>query len=314
MSDNTQTAWVSRPVGGIPVSADLAPSIVFAVLYALLLPNIIYNFFFRKPRAWNAIQIGTLLFAVERIAWCIIRAVQASHPANRASGGQMNYIQATVGLGFIGISSDAIKLLRCLLVNTTLPEKGASKDRRTPRRYYRYSCYVFELAFLASTIPGIVASSSYSAARFDQARADANLSLLNASASIVLAFQVITIVVSLLAAFKVKQIDRTRCFELAALTLLLIPVPIYRLCVIHIRTINVFEPLSTSARAVFYIIHLVPEWLCVSVLLSTNVRERFRTGRWGDYEMSETPRDKRLEKSAAEDGSTECQLDASQAV
>ncbi|ELU42049.1 hypothetical protein AG1IA_03915 [Rhizoctonia solani AG-1 IA] len=116
MSDNTQTAWVSRPVGGIPVSADLAPSIVFAVLYALLLPNIIYNFFFRKPRAWNAIQIGTLLFAVERIAWCIIRAVQASHPANRASGGQMNYIQATVGLGFIGVSQSIVMYM----VNTQL--------------------------------------------------------------------------------------------------------------------------------------------------------------------------------------------------
>ncbi|CAE6354327.1 unnamed protein product [Rhizoctonia solani] len=314
MSDRVQTAWVSRPVGGIPVSADLAPSIVFAVLYALLLPSIIYNFFFRKPRAWNVIQIGTLIFAVERIAWCIIRAVQASHPEQGASGGQMNYIQATVGLGFIGISGDAIKLLRCLLVNTTLPENGASKDRRTARRYYRYFCYFFELAFLASTIPGIVASTSYSAARFNQAQADTNLRLLNASAGIVLAFQVVTIIISISAAFKVEEIDRTRCFELAALTLLLIPVPIYRLCVLHIRTIDVFEPLSTSARAVFYIVHLVPEWLCVGILLSTNVRERFRTGRWGDYEMAETPRDKRLEKAAAEEDAPKDRADPSQAV
>lgn len=102
MSD--QTAWVSRPVGGIPVSADLAPSIVFAILYALLLPNIIYNFFIKKPRAWNVIQISTVMFAVERIAWCIIRAVQAANPEKRTSGGLMNYVQATVGLGFIGVS------------------------------------------------------------------------------------------------------------------------------------------------------------------------------------------------------------------
>ncbi|CAE6504227.1 unnamed protein product [Rhizoctonia solani] len=301
MSDPVQTAWVSRPVGGIPVSADLAPSIVFVVLYALLLPNVAYNFFFRKPHGWNAIQIGTLIFAVERIVWNSMRAVQAAHPEQRASGGQMNYIQATVGLGFLGISSDAINLLRCLLVNTTLPENGASKDRRTARRYYRYFCYFFGLAFLASSIPGIVASTSYNAARFNQEQADKNLRLLNASASVVLAFQVITIIISLVAAFRVKEIDRTRCFEIAALTLLMIIVPIYRLCVLGIRTINVFEPLSPSARATFYIFHLVPEWLCVSILLGTNVRARFQTGRWGDYELAETPRDQRLEKAAAKD-------------
>jgi hypothetical protein len=102
MSD--QTAFVSVPVGGIPVYADLAPSIVFAILYALLLPNIIYNFFIRKPRAWNGIQIATIIFTVERIAWCIIRAVQAAYPEKRGSGGLMNYVQVTVGLGFVGVS------------------------------------------------------------------------------------------------------------------------------------------------------------------------------------------------------------------
>jgi hypothetical protein len=45
---------------------------------------------------------------------------------------------------------------------------------------------------------------------------------------------------------------------------------------------------------VFYIVHLIPEWICVSILLGTNVRERFRTGRWGDYELTEHKRDARL--------------------
>ncbi|KAB5591785.1 hypothetical protein CTheo_4777 [Ceratobasidium theobromae] len=294
----SHTAWVSRPVGGIPVSTDLAPSIVFAILYALLLPNIIYNFFFRKPRAWNAIQISTVIFAVERIAWCTIRAIQAAHPEKRGSGGLMNYVQATVGLGFIGISSDAIKLLRSILVHSTLPESGASEDRRGPRGKYRIFCIFFELAFLAATIPGIIASGRYSSARNNQALADKNMGLLYASSSVVLALQFATVIISLWAAYKVKEIERMRCFELAALTLLIIPVPVYRLCVLHIRTSNVFEPLSSSARVVFYIIHLVPEWICVSVLLGTNVRTRFRTGRWGDYEVVEHKRDQRLAQVA----------------
>ncbi|KAG8679972.1 hypothetical protein FRC11_003085 [Ceratobasidium sp. 423] len=297
MSDRVQTAWVSRPVGGIPVSDDLAPSIVFAVLYALLLPNIIYNFFIRKPRAWNVIQISTVIFAVERIAWCIIRAVQAAHPEKRTSGGLMNYVQVTVALGFVGISSEAIKLLRCTLVNTTLPENGASKDRRAARQYYRYFCFFFELAFLGATIPGIIAGGQYSSARFDQTKADKNMNLLKASSSVALALQATTVLISLVAAFKVKEVNRARCFELAGLTVLIMSAPIYRLCVLGIRTIDVLAPISPTARALFYIFHLAPEWICVSILLGTNVRVRFGTGRWGDHELGEKERDKRLKKA-----------------
>ncbi|KDN47212.1 hypothetical protein RSAG8_03691, partial [Rhizoctonia solani AG-8 WAC10335] len=166
---------------------------------------------------------------------------------------------------------------------------------------------------LFNTVPGTVASYGYSSARSDQAKADRNLRLLNVSASVVLAFQVVTIIVSMLAAYKVKEINRIRCFELAALALLVMPVPIYRLCVLQIRTINVFEPLSPSSRAIFYIVHLVPEWLCASVLLGTNVRARFCTGRWGDYELRESLRDKRLEK-AAENGISLEEVDGSKAV
>jgi hypothetical protein len=103
MSDQVQTAWVSRPVGGVPIHEDLVPSVIFMALYTLLLPSIIYNFFFRKPRAWNLIQISTVMFLLERIAWTIIRTVQTVYPEKRASGGLMRYLQAAVGLGFIGV-------------------------------------------------------------------------------------------------------------------------------------------------------------------------------------------------------------------
>ncbi|CAE6486512.1 unnamed protein product [Rhizoctonia solani] len=300
MSENVQKAWVSRPVGGIPISDDLDPSIVFAVLYTLLLPNIIYNFFIRKPRAWNIIQISTVIFAVERIAWCIIRAVQAAHPERRFSGGLMDYVQVTVALGFVGISSEAVKLLRCTLVHTTLPENGASKDRRAARQFYRYFCVFFELAFLGATIPGIIAGGKYSSARFDQTRADKNIKLLKASSGVALALQASTVLISLLAAFKVKEINRMRCFELASLTFLIMSVPMYRLCVLGIRTIDVFTPIPSYDRALFYIFHLAPEWICVSILLGTNVRARFETGRWGDYELAERERDERLKKAEEE--------------
>ncbi|QRV82537.1 proteophosphoglycan protein [Ceratobasidium sp. AG-Ba] len=293
----TQTALVSRAVGGIPVHADIAPSVVFAIMYALLLPNIINNFFIRKPRAWNTIQISTVIFAVERIAWCIIRAVQGAHPDKRLSGGLMNYVQVTVGLGFVGVLSETTKLLRCVVVKTTLPEKGASKDRPRARLWFRILLTIFEFTFFASTIPGMVAGAKYDAARNNQELADKNLRLLNVSSGVALALAICTIIFCLSAALWVPEVDRMRCFELAALNALILPVPIYRLCVLHIRTANVFDPLSPSARAIFYIVHLLPEWIGVSILLSTNVRARFDTGRWGDYELNDYNRNKRLEKA-----------------
>lgn len=71
-----------------------------------------------------------------------------------------------------------VKLLRSILVNTTLPENGAGRDRPVARRRYRMLCSVFDLAFLASTIPGIIAGNRYNAARNNQGLADKNMQLL----------------------------------------------------------------------------------------------------------------------------------------
>ncbi|KAG8694743.1 hypothetical protein FRC08_008288 [Ceratobasidium sp. 394] len=300
MSD--QTAFVSRAVGGIPIHADVAPSILFAVLYTLLLPTIIHNYFIRKPRAWNTIQISTVCFALERIAWCIVRAVQGAYPEKRSSAGMVNYVQTTAGLGFVAISSEATKLLRCLLVNTTLPEKGASEDRPGARLGYRIFCTVLELAFIAPSIPGGIAGAKYYAARMDQALADRNMGLLNASSGVALGLGIVTIFGCLAAVFWVPEVNRKRCLELAGLNLLIVLIPIYRLCVLSIRTNNILDPLSPSTRTMFYIFHVLPEWLFVCILLGTNVRARFNTGRWGDYEMDDEERDKRLEKEKAKVG------------
>lgn len=52
------------PVGGLPLASDLAPSILFAVLYALLLPLTVYRIFDRRSR--TVLLIGTEIFAIER--------------------------------------------------------------------------------------------------------------------------------------------------------------------------------------------------------------------------------------------------------
>jgi len=52
---------------------------------------------------------------------------------------------------------------------------------------------------------------------------------------------------------------------------------------------------SSTAKAMFYIFHMLPEWLAVLVLFSVNVRKTFGTALCGDIRWrDETPKEKRL--------------------
>jgi hypothetical protein len=52
------------PIGGTVLPDDFAPSILFAVVYALLVPLMLYRILGRRSRC--IILIGTVLFSVER--------------------------------------------------------------------------------------------------------------------------------------------------------------------------------------------------------------------------------------------------------
>ena len=61
---------------------------------------------------------------------------------------------------------------------------------------------------------------------------------------------------------------------------------------------------SSTAKALFYIFHVLPEWLSICILLSGNVRKTFGTGLFGDWrskDETETEKRKRLAKRAAKE-------------
>jgi len=61
---------------------------------------------------------------------------------------------------------------------------------------------------------------------------------------------------------------------------------------------------SSSAKALFYIFHVLPEWLAIFILLSQNVRKTFGTGLFGDWrakDETEKEKKKRLLKQAAKE-------------
>jgi hypothetical protein len=52
------------PIGGVVYPPDYAPSILFATLYGLLVPSIIYRVLDKRSR--TTMLIGTILFSIER--------------------------------------------------------------------------------------------------------------------------------------------------------------------------------------------------------------------------------------------------------
>jgi len=72
----------------------------------------------------------------------------------------------------------------------------------------------------------------------------------------------------------------------------------YRLSVMYHRTSSITSTspgsLNTpSEKTIFYIFHILPEWLSAVVLLAFNVREEFGTGPCGDKRWrDETPQEK----------------------
>ena len=52
------------PVGGVPFPIDFAPSILFAILYGLMVPVVVFRMV--HPRSRNGVLIGTTVFSIER--------------------------------------------------------------------------------------------------------------------------------------------------------------------------------------------------------------------------------------------------------
>jgi hypothetical protein len=79
---------------------------------------------------------------------------------------------------------------------------------------------------------------------------------------------------------------------------------IYRLAIMWRRTVSLaaFSSLDTSsAKAAFYIFHVLPEWLVTLILFGDNARKTFGTGLFGDWRIrdeSDKERQKREMKEA----------------
>ncbi|PIL33537.1 hypothetical protein GSI_04160 [Ganoderma sinense ZZ0214-1] len=123
------------PVGGVPYPIDFWPSILFTILYALMLPVVIFRML--PPRSRNGVLISTTVFSLERVATFCMRAYAAHSASARANTNLETYLQMSYGGGFSWVGTDLTYLLRALLVSSTLGGDMLALHKLTPPRLWQ---------------------------------------------------------------------------------------------------------------------------------------------------------------------------------
>ncbi|KAF8152737.1 hypothetical protein BJ912DRAFT_1015360 [Pholiota molesta] len=298
------------PVGGTPFRIDFAPSLIFAVLYAALVPLMVFRMLSRRSR--SILLIGNFAFSVERSSYHF-RFTRGAIPdeRRRLSPSLATYMQISFGIGFIGIASDIANLVRCLLVNATYgpstygqssaaSSKGGLMD--APQWVRRGSGIVL-LLFFGAIIPGFIANWNYNQTFNNQQQADTSAILRYVSTAIALALIVVLLTATLLGKLYLPRICDRGVLITCAMTVLVSIMAIYRLAIMWRRTISLaaFSPLdTTNAKAAFYIFHVLPEWLVTLILFGDNARKTYGTGLFGDWRIRDESDEQRQKREMKE--------------
>ncbi|KAF9244869.1 hypothetical protein BU15DRAFT_41673 [Melanogaster broomeanus] len=308
------------PVGGVALSSDFGPSVLFVILYASLLPIFFVRLANKRTRA--ILSVNSILTVFERIVIFSLRAWQSRTPAKQSSAGLATFMQLTFSLAYIAIASDTVQLLRCLYVNST---KGPARehvdnidspvgttsssqiplsparangsysfddgalhfDQPNQRFYYRRFTDILKLVFLAATLPGIIGNAKYRRS-FDNSGTGKEVMIaryVSSSLALVLILFVAILTVRARRLPKVRPIHVTFILAVLACTA---TSAIFRLAFMHHYTTSLTSTAAGSGntpaeKLTFYVFHMLSDWMAAALLLLPNVREMFATGMWGDW-------------------------------
>ncbi|TFK74054.1 hypothetical protein BDN72DRAFT_834062 [Pluteus cervinus] len=183
-----------------------------------------------------------------------------------------------------------------------------TKDDPEARKLARSRTGLHSLAFLfVATIPGIIASSKWRAALTNENEGPIVMRLGYVSAGAVILLTLPMVYAALWAYRKLPRVSKTGVAIILFSCFQILIVAVYRLVVLR----NTEDSLTSTGpgsfnshadKALFYIFHLLPEWLVCATLFATDTRSIFATGAFGDWRTTDETEKERLkrEKKAAE--------------
>ncbi|PCH41903.1 hypothetical protein WOLCODRAFT_72339 [Wolfiporia cocos MD-104 SS10] len=296
--------YFPSPVGGLPLSNDLAPSGVFAALYGCLAPLILYRMI--SPRSRCIMLFPTATFAIMRYALpdLSLRASQATTPVDQKSIHIIVFLQCNYAAGYMSIDQTLLALLQCLLVSTTRgpsPIDGNQtasslqivsgpdqyEDAPQRRKLYRRLCVIVTIMYYTAIGLGSAAGGLYLNIVSKYSIANAVQILRYISTGLSLGLLVTTFAAATHVLIISPRHKNAALFILAITCLTTIPA-IYRLVVMQFKTTEFQSTApgslnSGGSKATFYIFHILPELVGTMCLFSLNVRTLFETGAMGDF-------------------------------
>ncbi|GAA5841024.1 hypothetical protein JCM9279_001292 [Rhodotorula babjevae] len=271
LSSSSALPTGSSLLGGFPLKGqDLAASIVFLALYALLAPLAVWRLAVKDTR--HVILIRPLVVLVARLATFAIRAAEVT---GHESEGLLITEQVLLYLGLIPLASTLLALVHDHVDRTWVPSPSAPRRKTGLNRLLR----LLNLALVVAVVLAIVLASEISDALSDPGETGQLKRYRYAVIGLTLG---VTALAAVLALYETQREDLPRSpalFVLVAAGLIVIA-SIYRL----VTTISPPSVSSRDAKAAFYLLSALPEWLCVAVLLGANLERLFavQEGAWKD--------------------------------
>ncbi|KAF7340050.1 hypothetical protein MVEN_01923000 [Mycena venus] len=305
-------------VGGISLrDYDFAASVAYACAFGLLPTIFLWRLWWDK-RWWTLILIQPFVFAIERQVVFTLRSGVAWK--QNESSGLSKLMQVSFALGYIDTSDTVLKLIRTILVNTTIGTPVSDSERAQPpstinvdeprrRFWYRRWSDFLETLYLVALVAAIIATAHQNPTNEETGQNHAHQIERYLSSAVGLVFILLEIFTLLWASKTLPRIDQRAVRLLLVLTTLLTIPPIYRLVVMRHTTPDVHalghEAQNTGAdKAAFYVVHLLPEWIVIFLMCIFNVREICQTGfkgdtRWWDETPKEREKRERKEREKA---------------
>ncbi|EKM74651.1 hypothetical protein AGABI1DRAFT_116792 [Agaricus bisporus var. burnettii JB137-S8] len=168
-----------------------------------------------------------------------------------------------------------------------MPPEGTSDHPRT-RRWIRIGTVSLLYALIVATILGGTAAGNFENIVEGKYSAQTAMSLRFASTGLALGLLLCIIGATIWGYLYLPRINKRGCVLVYSIGTMMCVIAVYRLTVMG----NTTDSLQSTARgslnsrsdkAVFYILHALPEWLSIALLLAFNTRREFNTGLVGDW-------------------------------
>ncbi|KAH9913855.1 uncharacterized protein B0H18DRAFT_1147056 [Fomitopsis serialis] len=288
------------PIGGIPFPHDFTPALIFTILYALTVPVAVWRMIDKRSRSLS--YIGTVTFSVERIADFAIRAAEAQKPNIRTTNFFVSWLQSAYALGFLSTTQDLNNIARLFVVKalkgtsfiveippqafedrTFLPleEEQPLKPMRLSGHTSNSSSYTSVVLRLQAIALGSVSGGLYFTGITNETVAKVVRAMNYASTIIVLFLQLVALYEVLWAlSTRPNRIPRGPALYLCSMLCIIMIPSVYRLAAMSNSTTSLLSMAPGSlngpmAKALFYSLHIAPEWLSGAMLLAVNVKEVF---------------------------------------